>query len=420
MHKISVLSNGIRVVTERTDYVKSVALGVWIGAGSAMESRQNNGTAHFIEHTLFKGTEKRTAKDIAECMDRVGGQLNAVTAKEYTCYYAKTLTEHYKTAIDVLADMLLNSTFTAENINTERKVIAEEINMCDDTPEDYIHDCLSRIMWREGSLGLPIAGTLESLKRIDRETMLDFKNRLYCGENTVISAVGCFDEGELLEELEKKLGAIPRTKKATTAQQKLKVTRGTDILRKDIEQCHVCLGLEGFKSSDPRVYELLTVNAILGGNMSSRLFQRVREERGLAYSIYSYVNTYAENGSFVIYAGLNNDGLGEALRLIGNEIREVKAQKLTEQELEIAKTQLKASVIMGLEGISSRMSAYGKALLLENRVRNTEDTIKLIDRVNISTVADTIDQVFNIDKLNIAVTGRLDGKFDGIANEIDF
>ncbi len=420
MYNISTLSNGIKVVTENISYVKSVSVGVWIGAGSAMEEHQNNGVSHFIEHMLFKGTQSRTAKEIAEYMDRVGGQLNAVTSKEYTCYYAKTLSEHSEMAFEILSDMIKSSIFSEDSIATERKVIAEEINMSDDTPEDYIHDCLSRIVWRNHALGFPIAGTAESIKGIDRSALLSYHDSLYCGENMVISVVGNFDQAMVMASLEDKFGSIKPSGALRKAQAKLEVVRGADIVKKDIEQCHVCLGLEGFSRSDERLYDLLVVNSILGGNMSSRLFQRVREEMGLAYSIYSYANIYQNNGSMVIYAGLNTESLCDALGIIGDEIKTLKQNKLTAEEVSVAKEQMKASAIMGLEGMSSRMSSYGKSMLFENRVYSMDDTVSLIDRVSRDSVADVIDTVFDINRLNLAVLGRIEGEGKNIIDAVEF
>ncbi len=420
MYKISSLNNGIRVVTERIDYVKSVSVGVWIGAGSVMETAETSGVSHFIEHMLFKGTANRTAKEIAEQMDRIGGHLNAVTSTEYTCVYAKTLTEHYDIAFDILSDMITNSLFAEESIKTERKVIAEEINMCDDTPEDYIHDVLSKLMWKESPLGFPIAGTIESINDIDRQVLLNYRDRLYCGDNIVISVVGFFDEADVMEKLEAKFGGIKKDRGEKNIPGKLSVTRGINIVKKDIEQCHICLGLEGFCRSDFRHYDLQVMNAVLGGNMSSRLFQRVREELGLAYSIYSYSNTYQNNGSAVIYAGLNTEHLCDALSVIGEEIRNLKNNKLSCDEVSVAKEQMKAAVIMGRESVSSRMRSYGRSMLYENRVYSMDDLIEVIDKISRDSVADVIDTVFDINKLNVAVTGRLGNETHNIAEAICF
>lgn len=420
MFKISTLSNGIRVVTEKIDYVRSVSAGVWVGAGSAMENKSNNGVSHFIEHMLFKGTKRRSARDIAEYMDRVGGQLNALTAKEYTCFYAKTLTEHYDMSFDILADMIVNSTFSEENISTERRVIAEEINMCDDSPEDYIHDCLSRLVWRDEPLGYPIAGTVKSIDGIGRRELLDYRDCLYCGENMVISVVGSFDEKEALDKLESYFGGIKRHTEADLGQKRLNVVRDTEIIKKDTEQCHICMGLEGVSRDDDRIYDLLIINALFGGNMSSRLFQRVREDAGLAYSIYSFANTYKNNGSWVLYAGLNTESLFDAMKIIDEETVRLKRDKLTREEIDVAKEQMKASVIMGIESMSGRMSSYGRSVLFDNKIRTPEEIIAQIESVNTDSVAETIERVFDIDKLNIAVTGRIENTGEEIAGIMNF
>ncbi len=420
MHKIFTLSNGIRIVTEVIDYVKSVSAGVWVGAGSAFENANNNGVSHFIEHMLFKGTETRSAKDIAEYMDSVGGQLNAVTAREYTCYYAKTLSEHMEMSFEILSDMVKNSTFTDENINVERKVILEEINMSEDNPEDFIHDMLSLNMWRDSALGYPIAGTVDTLAEIDRRTMLDYYNSFYTAENIVISVVGNFDEGQALKILEDKFGGIKKCGKIIEGIKKLEVTRCADVVKRDIEQCQICLGLGGFSRTDRRIYDLAVVNALFGGNMSSRLFQKVREESGLAYSVYSYTSSYHNNGSMTIYAGLSTESLHQALEIINNEIRILKRDKLTKDEVETAKTQLKASIVMGSEGISSRMSNYGKNILFENRVKTLDEIIELIDSVNSDRVAEVIDGVFDKDHLTVSALGRIDGDGKDLLEILNF
>lgn len=420
MYKINKLKNGIRIVTERIDHIKSVSAGVWIGAGSTLETAENNGVSHYIEHMLFKGTKTRDARQIAEYMDSVGGQLNAVTAKEYTCYYAKTLTEDIDMALEILSDMIKNSTFTEENILTERKVISEEINMCDDTPEDAIHDNLSTLMWRGSALGLPVAGTLETVANISREKMLGYRDRFYRGDNMVISVVGNFDEDALMAKLDEKFGDIRCGSGDYPKQKKIEVIRGVSIVKKDIEQCQLCMGLEGLDRNDKNLADLLVVNALFGGNMSSRLFQKVREERGLAYSIYSYLNAYKNNGSFVIYAGLSSESLCDAVEIINREIRTLKREKLSADEIETVKRQLKASVIMGLEGMSSRMSSYGKSMLHDNRIKTADETVEKINAVTAASVAETIDRVFDVNKLNIAVMGRREEDGQKAAEIVDF
>lgn len=420
MFKVSKLKNGIRVVSEYIDYVRSASMGVWIGAGSAMETPDNNGVSHYIEHMLFKGTKTRSARQIAEFMDSVGGQLNAVTSKEYTCFYAKTLTQHLSMAVEILSDMLTNSTFTEENIETERRVIAEEISMGEDTPEDFVHDCLSEILWGGNPLGFPIGGSQQSLSKIGRGTMKDYMDTFYRSENIVISVVGNFDEDSLFEMLEQSFGGIEAGFSSPYRQEKIDVKRNIKIVTKDIEQCQLCMGLQGFARDDERRHSLYVANAVFGGNMSSRLFQKVREEMGLAYSIYSYPNTYQKNGSVVICAGLNNQKLTDALSAIGGEIELLKREKISKNEVAVAKEQMKASVIMGLESMSARMSSYGKTVLYNQPLETLEDTIRVIDSITHDTVAEAIDAVFNRDKLNIAVCGKQTETESEIENAIVF
>ena len=420
MYKTARLKNGIRIVCENIDYVRSASIGVWIGAGSAMENLGNNGVSHYIEHMLFKGTKTRSARQIAEFMDSVGGQLNAVTSKEYTCFYAKTLTQHLGMAIEILSDMLKNSTFTEENIETERRVIAEEISMGEDDPEDYVHDCLSGILWNGASLGFPIGGSQDSLAKIGRQTMLDYMNTFYKSENIVISVVGNFDEDSLFAMLEDAFGGIETGFSNPYTQKPIEIKRNTTVVKKDIEQCQLCMGLGGFARDDKRRHSLYIMNAIFGGNMSSRLFQKVREEMGLAYSIYSYVNTYQKNGSLVICAGLNNQKLIDALSAIGDEIKILKEEKLSKDAVAVAREQMKASVIMGLESMSARMSSYGKTVLYGQPLETLEDTIKTIDSVTHDTVAEVIDTVFDRSKLNIAVCGKQTETETEIENAIVF
>ena len=420
MHRVFNLNNGIRVVTEKIDYVKSVSVGVWVYAGSAMENAGINGVSHFIEHMLFKGTENRSAKEIAECMDAVGGQLNALTAREYTCYYTKTLSEHLELAVELLSDMVTKSTFTQQNIDVERKVILEEINMCEDDPDDYIHDILSETMWEGEPLGFPIAGTARSLEGIDRKTLLYYFQSNYTAENMVISIVGNIEEERLSELLEKYFGRIEMRGVLREKPVKIDMRSNIALVKKDIEQCQLCMGFDGYSRFESEDYDLSVVNALFGGNMSSRLFQKVREEAGLAYSVYSYTSAYQSNGSLTIYAGLNTEELYRALEIISKEIRLLKKDKLSREEVETAKTQLKATVVMGSEGISPRMSTYGKSLMFENRVKSIEEIIAAVETVSVDRVAEVIDRVFDINRMAVAVLGRIDDDKKKIMDVLDF
>lgn len=420
MLKILKLSNGIRVVAETTDYVKSVSAGVWIGAGSANENAENNGISHFVEHMLFKGTEKRSAKNIAECMDAVGGQLNAVTAKEYTCYYTKMLSEHLELALELVSDMLCNSTFTEENIDLERKVILEEISMSEDEPEELIYDIVEREMWENDALGFTVTGTAETVNNIDRSMLLEYFESRYVAENIVISLVGNFDSDAAVAMLEKYFGNIRKGCAVSPEKKRIEPDVKVKTVKKDFEQCQLCVAFDGFARTDERRYDLSVVNALFGGNMSSRLFQKVREECGLAYSVYSELNTYTANSSLRIYAGLNPDNLEQTLEIISGEIRNLKKYKFSPEEIERAKTQFKASLVMDGEGVSERECAYGKSLLLDGTVKTIDDAVELIDKVTPEGVAEAIDFVFDKNKMTVAVLGRYDGDGRELIGMLDF
>lgn len=419
MYKVSKLSNGIRVVTEKADYLKTVSAGVWVSVGSAMETKLNNGMSHFIEHMLFKGTQNRSAKEIAEFMESVGGQLNAATYKEYTCLSTKTLSEHIDRALELLSDMICNSTFTDENMETERDVISEEINMYEDTPEDVVHDLFDASIWEGTSIGLPILGTSESVESITKADMLTFFDNFYCGENMVISVMGNFDEDEVMALLEQKFGHIKRGNPAKL-HPRVEAKRGFRIRKRNIEQCHLCAGFQSIDRNDEQFYDLLIMDSLFGGNMSSRLFQRVREDAGLAYSIYTDMDTLANNGSFVIYAGLNPKGVEKAMRIINDEIKLLKREKLTMEEIETAKMQLKASVVMDDERVYSRMSGYARGMLFDNKIETSEDIIEQIEKINRESVASIIDRVLDINTLNIALHGKVVGNEKNYSEIMDF
>ena len=401
------LKNGIRVVCEKIDYVKSVSVGVFVGVGSAREKREENGISHFLEHMFFKGTKTRNAREIAEFMDFCGGQLNAVTSKEYTCYYAKVLENHRDKAFEILSDMLTNSTFTKENIEIEKKVISEEIKIGEDTPEELIFDLISELTWQKSPLGLPVAGTVDSVSKINQNMIWNFYRKYYPGNNMVISVVGSFDESSIKDELQHYFGEIPALKCENEKEEIPKVESGILVRKKDIEQCQLCISFEGLSRSDEYVYDLLSANAMFGGSMSSRLFQKIREENGLSYSVYSYLNTYSDCGSFVIYAGMNPDELERVLSLINDEINLIKKEGLSEKEILCSTEQLKSSIIMGLESMSNRMSNYGKNLLLRGEIDDYDALMKKISRVNTKRIKEIIEKIFVPEKMNIAVLGNV-------------
>ncbi|WP_202708735.1 M16 family metallopeptidase [Sporosalibacterium faouarense] len=404
------LNNGVRVVTEKIPHVKSVSIGVWIEAGSRYENSNNNGTSHFIEHMLFKGTEKRTAKQIAESIDNIGGQLNAFTSKECTCFYAKVLDNHLPIAIDVLSDMLLNSKFDEEEIKKEQSVVVEEINMYDDSPEDVAHDLLSKTIFDGNSLALPILGDVNTVKNLTRKDIIDFFNMHYIPGNTVISIAGNFDMVETRKLLEESFGNWHVNGSTPSIDLPPKLTQRLKYKSKDTEQLHLCLGLEGVSQGSDELYSLLVLNNVFGGSMSSRLFQRVREERGLVYSIFSYPSSYKNVGIFTIYAGLNPNQLLNVTELILEDINDIKDVYLSKDEIYRSKEQLKGNYILGLESTSSRMTSLGKSELLLGKINSPREILEKIDKVSLEGVKEVTDRVFNFDKLNIAYVGKIKNK----------
>ncbi|WP_026476063.1 M16 family metallopeptidase [Alkaliphilus transvaalensis] len=406
MYKKYTLNNGLRIVTEHIPYVKSLSIGVWIETGSKNENLMNNGVSHFIEHMLFKGTTNRSAKDIADTVDGIGGQINAFTAKECTCYYLKVLDSHYQLAIDILADMIFNSKFDPNEIDKERSVILEEISMYEDSPEDVAHDLLSQTIFEDHALGYPILGTRETLLSMDRESLLSYMNEYYTPTNAVISVAGNFNEDTLLEEIKEKFEGWKGKEALPKLESQLDFNYKIIEKIKDIEQTHLCLGFKGVKMGKREVYPLLVVNNILGGSMSSRLFQTIREDRGLAYSVYSYPSIYKDGGMFTIYAGLNPMQLDEVSYLINQEIENLVKRGLTMAELNKAKEQLKGNYILGLESTSSRMTSIGKSELLLGKIHSPKETIQMIDDINMEEIDKIISSLFGSNDFAAAVVSK--------------
>ncbi len=402
----TVLKNGLRIVSEKIPHVRSVSIGIWVGSGSRNESAENNGISHLIEHMMFKGTKKRSAKDIAECIDNIGGQLNAFTGKECTCYYAKTLDSHIDIAMDVLADMFFNSRFSKRDLNIERKVIVEEIGMYEDSPEDLVQDMLSETVWRGNSLGYPILGTKESLESIDREKIREYMDANYIPGNTVISVAGSFDEKKLLELAEKYFGSWEPSNNQITPYREAQFITDCVFREKDTEQTHICMGFKGVENGNDQMYTLLAINNILGGGMSSRLFQKIREKLGLVYSIYSYPSSYSNAGLFTIYAGMSPEQVQKVYDLIRSEIENLIKKGITRRELEKSKEQLKGNFILGLESTSSRMNSIGKSEVLLGRIQTPEEVIEKIDAITMDNVEEVIKTVFNLERMSIAIIGR--------------
>lgn len=406
MYKKHVLENGLTIIGEEIPYVKSISLGVWINAGSRIEDEEISGVSHFIEHMLFKGTRNRTSKQIASEIDNLGGQINAFTSKECTCYYVKLLDSHIDIGIDVLSDMILNSKFNEDDLDKERSVIIEELKMYEDSPEDLAYDLLTENIYKNDPLGMNIIGTEESLNRLNREKLLDYFNKYYVPNNSVIAISGNFNFDEIINKIEEKF-KVWKKRDVNVDIKKAEFKSCFLTKNKDIEQVNLAMSLEAVPlENDKEVYALAVINTVFGGSISSRLFQKIREEKGLVYSIYSSQSLYRKCGELGIFASMSNEHLKEVYESIIEEIKIMKKYYLTDQEIKESKEQLKGSYILGLESTSSRMMSIGRALLLNSKVESTDDILKSIDNVDRETVKIVIDKIFNLDKLGVCIVGR--------------
>ncbi|MBE3101964.1 MAG: insulinase family protein [Firmicutes bacterium] len=408
MFKSYQLNNGIRVILERIPHFRSASVGLWFGVGSVYEKPSEKGLSHFIEHMLFKGTTNRTAKQIAEAMDAVGGQLNAFTAKEYTCFYCKVMDEHIDLGLDLLSDMVLNSVFDEGEFEKEKGVIIEEINMYDDSPEDLVHELLAEAFFGQHPLASPILGTVDQLKKYKKDQLMNYMVKYYTPDNLVISIAGNFEEEDLMQIINKYFSNWNRQSKITIP--KLVATNGTDIRfsKKDIEQVHLCLAGPGIAMGKEEIYPMLILNNIFGGGMSSRLFQKIREDRGLTYSVFSYPSSYLSTGMYSIYAGMKPSQASEVLKLVMDEIRLLREKGITNEEFNLAREQLKGNYILGIESTNSRMTAIGKSKLMHEKVMTPSEIIDKINRVTSDDVRKVIDVLFGSGELAAAMVGNED------------
>lgn len=404
MHKITVLDNGIQILSEKVPHVHSVAVGFWINVGSRDEPSELAGITHFIEHMLFKGTEKRTARDIAESLDAVGGQLNAFTTKEYTCYYVRVLGEFFGFAVDLVTDMLLNSRFSQEDLDRERNVILEEIKMYEDTPDELVHDVFVQTLWRGHPLGRPIIGLAEVISSLTREEILEFYQQHYVPSNIIITVVGNMEHEQVVEKVAQAMGSLkaPKCKRILYSPEP---HSDISFKKKDTEQVHICTGAPGLPLSHENIYVLQLINTILGGGISSRLFQRIREERGLVYSVFSYHSSYHDGGVFCIYLGLSRANVARAMDLVFEEIRDIQKNGVSELELQRAKDQLRGNLLLGLEHVNSRMNRLGKSQIYLGKVVSAEEVIQKIKAIDNEQVKKVSNQFLAPEKFCLASIG---------------
>jgi predicted Zn-dependent peptidase len=372
--------NGLVLLSERMPHIRSVSLGVWMRRGSRHETAEQNGICHFIEHLLFKGTESRSAQDIALIIDSVGGHMDAFTTKEYTCFYFRVLDEHVDIAVDLLTDIVRHPRFVPAEIEKERKVIFEEIRMVEDTPDELVYDLFSEAFYREHPLGRPIQGTIESVTGMQPEALTRFFRDAYQPGNLLITAAGNLDHDRLVSAMGEAFQEMSDGRQGGELIPPVSHAEVRLCEKKELGQLHLCLGVPGVPMNDERRYALYVMNTVLGGTMSSRLFQNIREQRGLAYAVFSTANSYADAGHVMVYAATSPSSAREVTDLILQEVRRIKAEPVESGELQLAKDNLKGNLMLSLESSSSRMSNLARQEMYFGRQTSMDDVLASIDR----------------------------------------
>jgi predicted Zn-dependent peptidase len=401
-------ANGLRLVTETMPHVRSVSIGVWLTRGSRHEPSTHAGIAHFVEHMLFKGTATRSAEDIAQQVDSIGGQLDAFTSKEYAGYYVKVLDEHLPLAVDILSDLVSNPTFEAGDIEREQKVVLEEIKMVEDTPDDLVHEIFAEAYWNGHALGRPILGYPDSVSALNQSILQKYFHDTYTAENFVVVAVGNLDHDTVTRLVHGKFAATP-AKGLVVASGAPNAAPTVQIRQKDLEQSHVCLGTIGLPQNHPDRYAAYALNTVLGGSMSSRLFQNVREKRGLAYAVFSSLSAYQDVGALSIYAGCGNGVVRELVDIVVAEIRRLTHDPVPGDELRRAKDHLKGSLMLNLESTSSRMSHHARQEIYRDRPDTLDEMLAEIERVTIDDVQRLATRFFGGQPLGVTVLGDVNG-----------
>lgn len=403
----TVLTNGVRILSKKIPYVRSVSMGVWVNVGARDESDAESGLSHFIEHMIFKGTKKRTAFQIAKEFDAIGGHTNAFTSMELTCYHAKVMDAHLETMIDILSDIFLNSEFAPDEIRKELPVILQEIAMIEDNPEEYIHILLGNDFWGTNSLGRSILGTRDNIVQFDHKTIRDFFQRFYHPEQIIIAVAGNVEHEQLVDLIGTKFETIrsisPLPKRCSPEINSRHIT----LNFRELEQVHISFGTKGLSITDPKRYSLSLINTILGGNMSSRLFQEIREKRGLAYSVYSFLSSYVDTGMFGVYMGVSPQSADESISLILNEMQKLKNAAIDTSELNDAKEYTKGSILLSSESTDNQMVRLAQNEIHFGEFIPIETIVKKIENVSKEEIFELAKTVFNTDLLSITTLGPL-------------
>jgi len=394
MYHKTVLKNGVRIISERLDYLRSISFGIWVNTGSRDEKKLESGLSHFIEHMLFKGTGKRSSHDIARQLDAIGGQFNAFTGKEQTCYHARALDKHFTALSDILSDIFLNSTFDPDDIERERQVILQEISMVEDTPDDNIHILFNHLFWKNHPIGMSVLGTDETVSAFKRDDLIEYINSHYIPENILIAAAGNVDHQSMVSFFKPLFEPVSGGENPGHNRVMPNQNADISIHFKDLEQVHLCLGGEAPSQMNDDRFACALLNTILGGNMSSRLFQEIREKRGLAYSVYSFLSSYIDTGLLGIYAATDQANVNPVLETIQTEIRKLKRGELSESDLTAAKDNLTGEIYLASESADNRMMRITKNEFNFQRYITYEETVSKLEKVSIDQVTGLANNIF--------------------------
>jgi predicted Zn-dependent peptidase len=406
--KREVLPNGLTILTEEMQHIRSVSIGIWVKTGSRHEDPHVNGMSHFLEHMVFKGTKERTAADIARQMDSIGGNMDAFTAKECICFNVKVLDEHMPIALDVLSDLVLNPVFDTSDITRERGVILEEIKMDEDNPDYLVHEIFTQNFWKDHPLGKPILGTKETVRKFEQTSLMDHAARYFSPANLIISAAGSLDHQRFVELVKEKFSHLSKAKNGFHQAPPKIVSRIVMRNKKSLEQVQICVGVPSHPISHEQRYSSYLLNTLLGGGMSSRLFQNIREQQGLVYAIFSELNPYRDTGCLSVYAGTSRQSATKVVESIVKEFRAIK-QPVSDDELRRAKDQLKGSLMLSLESSSARMSNLARQEMYFDRFLGLDEIIERIEAVTVDDLLEMSKEFFKTEAIAVTVLGNLDG-----------
>lgn len=409
-YRKTTLDNGVRIVTEEMPYLQSVSLGIWVRSGSRFEQPAVNGICHFIEHMLFKGTERRSAFTIAKEIDSVGGALNAFTSKELTAYYCRILSEHLELAVDLLSDIFLNASFPEEEIEREKQVICQEIHQMEDNPEDLVHEILLSKFWRDDPFGQSTLGTIPNIVKLDRDTIVEFKRSYYTPQETLVCAAGNIEHNRFVDLIAKQMSGFPKGS-AQAKPTEPKTDSSANVVERDLEQVHVCLAAAGPCAVDESRYAADILSTILGGGMSSKLFQEVREKRGLAYSVDSFFSSFSDTGILGIYAGCDPERLEELMQIMGKETLEL-SKSMTEEDIVTAKSQIKGNLILAMESTGARMNRLAKGEYYFGRHIPLSEIINSLENVTTNDLHATGEELINSGRFTAVALGPVSPDID--------